>query len=105
MDARVLYLIDFNGILDSNIIINPDIWYGVFLEINDAGRISMLVNNIIARHSFANLYITGYSDRVAHVNLYQNTLDGAPYGIYAYSVRLHAACKQYPEPPSDRGST
>ncbi len=82
--ARVLYLIDFNGYLDSNILINPDSWYGVFLEINEGARLSILSNNVITRHSFANLYITGYSDRVAHANLYQNTLDGAPYGIYAY---------------------
>jgi hypothetical protein len=82
--ARTLYLIDFNGTLDSNILINPDAWYGVNLEINEGTRLSTLSNNVIAHHSTANLYLSGYSDRVVHANLYHNTLDGAPYGIYAY---------------------
>jgi hypothetical protein len=82
--SHALYLLDFNGHLDSNIIINPDCWNGVFLEINEGSRVSTLINNIIARHATAEIYISGYSDRIAKADLYHNTLDGAPYGIYAY---------------------
>jgi len=82
--AQCLYLLDFNGYIDSNTIINPDCWNGIFLEMNEATRLSTLINNIIARHSTSDVYISGYSDKIARANLYHNTLDGAPYGIYAY---------------------
>jgi hypothetical protein len=82
--AQCLYLLDFNGYLDSNTIINPDCWNGIFLEMNEVPRLSTLINNIIARHSTSNVYISGYSDHIARVNIYHNTLDGATYGIYAY---------------------
>lgn len=82
--SHCLYLLDFNGYLDSNTIINPDCWNGIFLEMNEVPRLSTLINNIIARHSTSDVYISGYSDKIARVNLYHNTLDGALYGIYAY---------------------
>jgi hypothetical protein len=82
--VRVLYLLDFSGNLISNIIDNPGVSYGVYLEINNGGRFSQLVNNIIAHHASTNIYISGYSGLATTANLYHNTLDGAPYGIYLY---------------------
>ena len=79
-----LYLIDLYGSIDSNVIINPDAWNGVFMDLNISPRFSYVSNNIIAQHSTADIYITGSAADPLVTNFLHNTLDGAPYGIYAY---------------------
>ncbi len=79
-----LYMVDLYGSIDSNMIINPDAWNGIFMELNISPRSSYVSNNIIAQHSTADIHITGSAADPLVTSFHHNTLDGAPYGIYAY---------------------
>jgi hypothetical protein len=79
-----LYLVDLYGSIGSNVIINPDAWDGIFMELNISPRSSYVSNNVIAQHSTADIYITGSVANPLVTSFHHNTLDGAPYGIYAY---------------------
>ncbi len=81
LGGEILYLVDFSGSLDANIIINPLGGYGLFITMNSPGRFSVLTNNIIAQHQVANLATNGISDSPVTVNLYQDTLDDSEYGL------------------------
>ncbi len=79
-----VYLIDLHGSVDSNVIINPDAWNGVFMDLNISPRFSYVSNNVIAQHSTSDVYITGSAADPLVTRFLHNTLDGAPYGIYVY---------------------
>jgi hypothetical protein len=83
-----LNLIDFKGTIDSNVIINPDVWYGVMLESNIYPRFSYVFNNIIARHATADIYLSGSAANPVATRFHHNTVDGAPYGILAYQYAI-----------------
>ncbi len=80
--SSVLYLYNFNGYLDSNVIDNPSASNGVVLNVNSGGRFSILSNNIIAHHTDANIEMLGASGWGVTANIYHNTLDASYYGIY-----------------------
>ncbi|MGB8252804.1 MAG: hypothetical protein WCF08_06285 [Anaerolineaceae bacterium] len=79
--ADVVYLQFFNGSLASNTIINPESLYGVSLNSNYSGEMSVLVNNVIAQNTNTNILMNGGATTSVTANLYYNTLDDAPYGI------------------------
>ncbi|MBN2258192.1 MAG: right-handed parallel beta-helix repeat-containing protein, partial [Anaerolineaceae bacterium] len=93
-DGEAVYLSKFNGVLTSNIIINPESDDGVYLNLNVPGEFSILDNNIIAQHTIANVRLEGAASFECTANLYHNTLDGAPYGIYldTYANSTTADC-------------
>ena len=82
--VAALSLTDFKGSIDSNVIINPDVWYGVLLELNIYPRFSYVCNNIIARHASADLHLSGSLANPVATRIHHNTIDGAPYGISVY---------------------
>jgi hypothetical protein len=81
----VLYLTNHNGTLSSNVIINPLAGMGILMEFNSGGRFSVLDNNIIARHTMMNVYMSGSIPMPITVNLYHNTIDGGQYGLFQTS--------------------
>jgi hypothetical protein len=81
----VLYLTNHNGTLSSNVIINPLAGMGILMEFNSSGRFSVLDNNIIARHTLMNVYMSGSIPMPVTVNLYHNTIDGGQYGLFQTS--------------------
>jgi len=81
LGADVIYLQNFNGSLISNVIINPEAFEGIVLNQNTSGRFTVLVNNIIAQNTYANILMNGGATTSVTANLYYNTLDDAPYGI------------------------
>jgi hypothetical protein len=54
------------------------------MELNSGGRFSVLDNNIIARQTMRNVYLSGSIPKPITVNLYHNTIDGGQYGLYQY---------------------
>jgi hypothetical protein len=80
----VVYLVDYNGSFDSNVVINPDSENGVLINGNIPSRFSILTNNIIAQHRMSNIFLMGDISGDAHANMYYNTLDDAPYGVFMY---------------------
>jgi hypothetical protein len=53
----------------------------VLMQLNSAGRSSLLVNNVVAHHGSYNIRINGGDGFAITTSIFHNTLDGAPYGI------------------------